>query len=91
MLRSTACTRTDETLSNPSKTKALMVKMQSDMRSALSPENQTKFDANIARLKDRVSTGRAAKARTGRTARQGVGLRGSRGRPVRPPVDIPYP
>jgi Spy/CpxP family protein refolding chaperone len=33
----------------------LMVAQQADLRAALSPENQAKFDANVAKMKERVA------------------------------------
>jgi Spy/CpxP family protein refolding chaperone len=52
---------------------ALTERMQVDARAALTPEHRTQFDANVARMKERMANGRDSDGWGGRRGRRGEG------------------
>jgi Spy/CpxP family protein refolding chaperone len=56
-----------------SQLQALTERMQVDLRAALTPEHQAQFDANVARMKERMANGRNGEGwgKRGKRARRG--------------------
>jgi protein CpxP len=57
---------------------ALTERMRADARVALTPEHRAQFDANVARMKERMANRREGDGLGGRRGRRGEGRKGAR-------------